>query len=150
MNWISSVPQTAATTFDFSSVFILLLLWAWCTWCRDRRAFLVLRSHVPGILGPRERKFCTGTRERAMRKNRNANFAFLKRNKEHICEVNITCIQLYALRSELQVYFFYSLCVYTVVQIAELTARGDSFMASIWRAAHSLKPLNPPPPIQRV
>ena len=47
-------PQSDATTFAFSSIII----------SRDGRAFLVSRSGVPGVLGTRERKFCTGTRER--------------------------------------------------------------------------------------
>ena len=30
-----------------------------------------------------------------------------------------------------------TVCMYTVKQIAELTARGDSFVASVWRVAQS-------------
>ena len=38
--------------------------------------------------GARERKFYTGTRDRGMRKNRNAKFAFLRRN-----DTNMTCTE---------------------------------------------------------
>ena len=34
-------------------------------------------------------------------------------------------------------FLVYVLCMYTVEQIAELTARGDSFVASVWRVAQS-------------
>ena len=92
--------------------------------------FLVSRSRLPGLLWTRARKNANFLQERGTRKNRNANFEFLWWNKEHIREVNITVYNCMHGDQNYEYIFFYSLCCpYTVIQIAELTARGDSFVA---------------------
>ena len=119
--------------------------------------FLVSRSRLPGLLWTRARKNANFLQERGTRKNRNANFEFLWWNKEHIREVNITVYNCMHGDQNYEYIFFYSLCCpYTVIQIAELTARGDSFVAKWLREMSdgfsrptALLPPPPPPPNTR-